>query len=111
MTEAIEKIQEVPQVLIEEQLVEVPQVQVCESIRQVQAPVIQAVQKGIPKISTQVVEKVQAVPATLVCEVAVDLPQIQTVEVMRQTASGEAKRIVQTGIQYSEQLAVRSLTV
>merc|ERR1712188_345498 len=75
MTEAVEKIQEVPQVLIEEQLVEVTQIQTAEIIRQVQKPVVQAVQKGIPKISTQVVEKVQQVPAVLINEVGLDVPQ------------------------------------
>jgi hypothetical protein len=96
VTEAVEQIQEVAQVLIEEQIVEVTQVQVAEVIRQVQKPVVQTVQKGIPKIVTEIVEKVQAVPAVLINEVAVDLPQIQTVEVMKQTANGEAKRIIQS---------------
>merc|ERR1719375_124323 len=100
MTEAVEKIQEVPQVLVEGQLVGVPQTQVTEIIRQVQKPVIQSVQKGIPKISTQVVEKVQQVPAVLISEVGLDVPQIQTVEVFKQTANATSQRIVQTGIQY-----------
>merc|ERR1719398_219073 len=100
MTEAVEKIQEVPQVLIEEQLVEVPQTQVTEIIRQVQKPVVRAVQKGIPKISTQVVEKVQQVPAVLISEVGLDVPQVQTVEVFKQTANATSQRIVQTGVQY-----------
>merc|ERR1719199_1743026 len=100
MTEAVEKIQEVPQVLVEEQIVEVPQTQTAEIIRQVQKPVVQAVQKGIPKISTQVVEKVQQVPAVLINEVGLDVPQVQTVEVFKQTANATSQRIVQTGVQY-----------
>merc|ERR1719398_577844 len=100
MTEAVEKIQEVPQVLVEEQLIEVPQVQTAEIIRQVQKPVVQAVQKGIPKISTQVREVVQQVPAVLINEVGLDVPQVQTVEVFKQTANATSQRIVQTGVQY-----------
>merc|ERR1719491_2431129 len=100
MTEVIEKMQEVPQVLIEEQLVEVPQVQIAEVIRQVQKPVVQAVQKGIPRVQTQVVEKVTQVPVNLVNEVAVEVPQIQQVDVLKQTAVATQQRIVQTGVQY-----------
>jgi len=100
MTEVIEKIQEVPQVLIEEQLVEVTQVQTCEVIRQVQKPMVQQVQISIPRITTQVVEKVQAVPATLINEVAVDLPQVQTIEVLKQTANCTSQRIVQNSTQF-----------
>merc|ERR1719217_525900 len=70
-------------------------------IRQVPNPIVQTVQKGVPKISTQVVEKVQAVPAQLINEVAVEVPQVQVVEVLKQTAaSGVQQRIVQTGTQY-----------
>merc|ERR1719262_590564 len=100
MTEAVEKIQEVPQILIEEQLVEVPNVQVAEVIRQVQKAVVQPVQKGIPKIQTQVVEVVQAVPAVLINEVGLDVPQVQVVEVFKQTANATTQRIVQNAFQY-----------
>merc|ERR1712176_1116299 len=95
MTEAIEKIQEVPQVLVEEQLVEVPQVQMAEVIRQVPVEVLQPRQRGIPKVTTQVVEKVQQVGVPLVNEVCVEVPQIQTVEVVKQTANLTQQRVVQ----------------
>jgi len=100
MTEVIEKIQEVPQVLIEEQLVEVTQVQTCEVIRQVQKPMVQQVQRSIARVSTQVVERVQNVPCTLINEVAQEVPQVQMVEVVKETANCTSQRIVQNSTQY-----------
>jgi len=85
-------------------------VQVAEVIRQVQKPMIQQVQRSIPRITTQVVEKVQAVPATLINEVAMDLPQIQTVEVLKQTTNCVAQRIVQTSNMF-ERAAMREEVV
>merc|ERR1719272_2696532 len=100
MTEVVEKMQQVPQVLIEEQLIEKRQVQTCEVVRQVQKPMVQQVQRSIPRVTTQVVEKVQAVPATLINEVVQEVPQVQMVEVLRQTAQCSTQRIVQTSNQY-----------
>jgi len=100
MTEVVERIQEVPQVLIEEQLVERQQVQTCEIIRQVQKPMVQQVQRSIPRVTTNVVEKVQQVPAVLINEVAQEVPQVQMVEVLKQTAKCSQQRIVQTSNQY-----------
>jgi len=70
-------------------------VQTAEVIRQVQKPVVQTVQKGIPVITTQVVEIVQQVPAVLINEVAMDVPQVQMVEVIKETAQMSQQRIVQ----------------
>merc|ERR1719491_1565717 len=97
-----EKMQQVPQVLIEEQLIERTQVQVCEVIRQVQKPMVQQTQRQIPRVTTQVVEKVQAVPAVLINEVVQEVPQVQTVEVLRQTAQCSTQRIVQQSNQYEQ---------
>merc|ERR1712194_250937 len=94
--------QQVPQVLIEEQLVERTQVQVCEVIRQVQKPMVQQQQRQIPRVTTQVVEKVQAVPRQLINEVVQEVPQVQTVEVLRQTAQMSTQRIVQQSNQYEQ---------
>merc|ERR1711935_1249661 len=102
MTEVVNQMQQVPQVLIEEQLVERTQVQVCEVIRQVQKPMVQQTQRTIPRVTTQVVEKVQAVPAVLINEVVQEVPQVQTVEVLRQTAQCSTQRIVQQSNQYEQ---------
>jgi len=107
MTEAIEKIEEVPQVLVEEMIVEVPQVQTAEVIRQVQKPVVQTVQKGIPVITTQVVEIVQQVPAVLINEVAMDVPQVQMVEVIKETAQMSQQRIVQQSQSFERAIDLR----
>merc|ERR1719352_714566 len=106
MTECREQIVEVPQVLYEERLVEVPQVQVAEVIRQVPKHTVQHVQKGIPKVTTQVVEKVVPVPTSLITETAVEVPQVQVIEVLKQTASEkQQQRIVQTGVQWQQPVA------
>merc|ERR1712066_584085 len=102
ITEARETIQEVPQVLLEEQLVQVPQTQAVEVIRQVPKEQVQVVQRGIPKISTQVAERVVNVPCDLINETAVEVPQIQTVEVLKQTAAVQQQRIVQTSRQWEQ---------
>jgi len=86
--------------LIEEQLVEVPQVQLAEAIKQVPKEVLQARQRGIPKVTTQVVEKVQAVSVPLINEVAMDVPQVQVVEVMKQTAALSQQRLVQQSTEF-----------
>merc|ERR1712194_216163 len=102
ITEVVNQMQQVPQVLIEEQLVERTQVQVCEVIRQVQKPMVQQTQRQIPRVTTQVVEKVQAVPAVLINEVVQEVPQVQTVEVLRQTAQCSTQRIAQQSNQYQQ---------
>jgi hypothetical protein len=99
-TEVTSVTQEVPQVLIEETLVEVPQVQMAEAIKQVPKVMVQSRQKGIPKITTQVVEKIQQVPIPLIHEVAMEVPQMQVVEVMKQTAALSQQRLVQQSRQY-----------
>jgi hypothetical protein len=94
-TEGVEKIIEVPHTLIEEQLIEVPQVQIAEAVRQVPKEMVQRSQKAIPKFTTQVVEKVQQVGVPLINEVGLEVPQVQTVEVVKQTANVTTQRIVQ----------------
>merc|ERR1719162_2074855 len=110
MTQAREVIQEVPQVLLEEQLVQVPQTQVAEVVRQVPKEQVQVVQRGIPRITTQVAERVVNVPCDLISETAVEVPQVQTVEVLKQTAAVQQQRIVQTGRQW-EQAVGREVVV
>jgi hypothetical protein len=109
MTEVVTVTQEVPHTLVEEVLVEVPQVQTAEIIRQVQMPVVQTVQRQVPRITTQVVEKVQQVAFPLINEVAQEVPQVQTIEVLKQTAVATSQRIVQQGVQYER--AVQRETV
>merc|ERR1711972_769923 len=99
-TEALQTLQEVPQMLIEEQLVEVPQVQIAEIIKQVPKVVVQPRQRQIPRVTTQVVEKVQQVGVPLINEVAIEVPSVQQVEVMKQTAQLSQQRMVQTSRQY-----------
>merc|ERR1712151_236622 len=106
MTEAREQIVEVPQVLYEERLVEMPQVQTAEVVRQVPLPQVRTVQKPIPRIETQVVEKVVQVPALLRQEKAVEVPQVMTCEVLKQVAAAaQQQRIIQTGVQWEQAVA------
>merc|ERR1712028_146330 len=109
MTEVVEVLQEAPHMLVEEVLVEIPQVQTAEIIRQVQLPVVQTVQRQIPRITTQVKEVVQQVAFPLINEVAQEIPQVQMVEVLKQTAVATSQRIVQQGVQYER--AVQRETV
>merc|ERR1719265_130942 len=57
-TQAVEKIVEVPQVLIEEVPIDVPQVQIAEVIRQEAKAVMQEVIKEVPKAVMKYLEKV-----------------------------------------------------
>lgn len=50
--EYVEKIVEVPQVVYEERIIEVPEVHSVEAITEVPKPVVQQVEKKIPKIQT-----------------------------------------------------------
>lgn len=57
-TETIERTVEVPQMLFEERLCEIPQVQICEQQRQELHPHVQQVVREIPKVKMEYVEKV-----------------------------------------------------
>merc|ERR1712032_649022 len=90
---------------IEETLVEVPQVQTAEVVRQVPNPQVQTRQKPIPRIETQVVEKVVQVPAVLKQERAVEVPQVMTCEVRKQVAAAQQQRVIQTGVEWEQAVA------
>merc|ERR1712032_1418720 len=90
---------------IEETLVEVPQVQTAEVVRQVPNPQVQTRQKPIPRIETQVVEKVVQVPAVLKQERALEVPQVMTCEVRKQVAQAQQQRIVQRGVEREQPVA------
>merc|ERR1711956_53477 len=86
-----------------ERLVEVPQTQVAEVVRQVPVHSVVEVQRQIPRVETRVIEKVVPVPCMLTQEVAREVPQVCVQEVMRQVAAPQ-KRFVQTGIEYEHRV-------
>lgn len=79
-----ERTVEVPTLLTAERAVPIDIVEEVESIVEVIRPVIEVVDKGVPRYELQAVERVVPVPQTIYEEHVVDVPQVQTVEAMRQ---------------------------
>ncbi|CAE7531714.1 unnamed protein product [Symbiodinium natans] len=83
-----ERLEEVRATLIAERAVEVPDPQVVEAITQVVQPIVQYVDKEVPRVVTEPVERLQEVwQRPLVEEVAVPVDQVLTYEAVRQEAS------------------------
>merc|ERR1719277_2046095 len=64
-TQAVERLVEVPHVIISERAVEVPQVQIAEVVRQDLQPIIKEVVREIPRYQVKYTEKVHEVQSQL----------------------------------------------
>jgi hypothetical protein len=89
-----EIIEEVPMVIQQERLVEVPQIRTVEVTTEVMAPYAQIIEKPFPKIDVQAVERICEVPHIVKKEIAVKQPRLQVVEVIREVPQEHVHQVV-----------------
>merc|ERR1711964_944477 len=99
---------EVPSVIQQERAIEVTQVQLCDCITQVSAPVTEVVNKEVPSIQLQVQERMVEVPHTLIEDRIVEVPQVQVCEQIRQEHQAVVQEVQKTvpriSMEYVEQI-------
>jgi hypothetical protein len=94
MVQEVEKIVEVPQVVIQEVIKEVVMHETQEVIREVPVPQIQEVVREVLVPQVQYVEKIVDVPQIRRTEKLVEVPETQVIEVIRHVLKNEVEEIV-----------------
>merc|ERR1712232_708708 len=98
-----ESVVEVPIVVREERIIEVPQVEIVEVLKQVEVPITQTVDKQCLNTVTSFFEKTVEIPHLLTEEEAVEVPQVSIVEATTERAhvqyTGRAKQVPKVHLQ------------
>ncbi|CAE7897111.1 unnamed protein product, partial [Symbiodinium microadriaticum] len=109
--EVQEKVESLHGILQEERVLQVDRTERVEVIREVPKPIVEYVNKEVPRFETRAVEKVVEVPTVLHQEIIVEVPEVQVAEAIREMPNEMTQQAVKEVPRYEMEYVQKELQV